>query len=90
MSNCENCTFRAKYDKKPRSIVGRIWKWHIGWCPGWKAYLKSLSDEERKKMKDNISSLININVVMRCFTIHPSAPIKLKEHNNGFLGYITC
>jgi hypothetical protein len=24
MSNCENCKFRAKYDKNPRSILGRI------------------------------------------------------------------
>ena len=50
MSNCENCKFRAKYDNNPRSILGRIWKFHIGWCPGWKTYLKSLSDEERKKL----------------------------------------
>jgi hypothetical protein len=50
MSNCENCKLRAKYDNNSRSILGRIWKWHIGWCPGWKAYLKSLSDEERKKL----------------------------------------
>ena len=50
MNNCKNCKLRAKYDHSARSILGRIWKWHIGWCPGWKAYLKSLSDEERKKL----------------------------------------
>jgi hypothetical protein len=50
MKNCEKCRFRAIYDKKPRSILGRIWKWHIGWCPGWKSYVKSLSDEEREKL----------------------------------------
>ena len=55
MSNCDNCKFRAKYDKNPRSILGRIWKWHIGWCPGWKAYLKSLSDDERKKLTEQYS-----------------------------------
>jgi hypothetical protein len=55
MSNCENCKFRAKYDKNPRSILGRIWKWHIGWCPGWKAYLKSLSDGERKNLTEQYS-----------------------------------
>jgi hypothetical protein len=50
MKSCAKCRFRAIYDKKPRSILGRIWKWHIGWCPGWKLYLKSLSDEEREKL----------------------------------------
>ena len=50
MNICENCKLRAKYDHNTRSILGRIWKWHIGWCPGWKAYLKSLSAAERKKL----------------------------------------
>lgn len=50
MSNCEKCGLRAKYDSKPRSILGRLWKWHIGWCPGWKAYVNSLSEEEKEKV----------------------------------------
>jgi len=52
MNRCEKCNFRARYDKNPRSILGRMWKWHIGWCPGWKSYLKSLSDEKRKKLTE--------------------------------------
>jgi hypothetical protein len=40
---------RAKYDAKPRSLVGRIWRWHIGFCPGWKAFMKSLSPDERSE-----------------------------------------
>jgi hypothetical protein len=55
MSNCEKCKFRAKFDKNPRSIMGRIWKWHIGWCPGWKSYLKSLSEVGRKQMREKYS-----------------------------------
>jgi hypothetical protein len=50
MNNCEKCKFRATYDKNPRSFLGRIWKWHIGWCPGWKSYVKSLPDEEKAKI----------------------------------------
>lgn len=45
---CANCAFRAKYDKRPKSLLGRIWKWHIKWCPGWKSYIASLRDNERK------------------------------------------
>ena len=45
--NCENCTFRAKYDNRPKSFLGRLWKWHAGWCPGWKSYMMSLSQEKR-------------------------------------------
>lgn len=46
-SGCADCGFRAKYDNKPKSILGRLWRWHAGWCPGWKEYMKSLPDEER-------------------------------------------
>jgi len=52
MNNCEKYRFRAKYDKNPQSLLGRISKWHIGWCPGWKSYLKSLSVEEKEKMAE--------------------------------------
>ena len=47
---CGTCAFRAKYDNNPKSILGRIWRWHIGFCPGWKAYMKSLTDAEKKKV----------------------------------------
>ncbi len=50
--NCPDCGWRAKYDQKPKSFLGRIWKWHIKWCPGWKSYLKILPDEERETVLD--------------------------------------
>ena len=46
---CANCRLRAKYDSKPKSLAGRFWRWHIGFCPGWKAYMASLSEEERQQ-----------------------------------------
>jgi len=51
MSRCETCKLRARYDRDARSILGRFWKWHIGWCPGWKSYVRSLPEEERKKVE---------------------------------------
>jgi len=39
---------RAKYDQNPKSFGGRFWRWHIGFCPGWKAYMLSLDDGKRK------------------------------------------
>lgn len=50
MKNCEKCRFKGIYDKNPKSFLGRIWKWHIGWCPGWKSYVRSLPDEERDQL----------------------------------------
>lgn len=50
MGNCEKCNFRKKYDHNPRSLIGRIWKWHTGWCPGWKAYVSSLPDKRRTEL----------------------------------------
>lgn len=48
---CENCGLRAKYDKNPKSLLGRFWKWHIGFCPGWKKYMNSLSEDKLKEIK---------------------------------------
>lgn len=50
--NCEQCKFRAYHDRKPRSVLGRLWRWHINFCPGWKAYFASLSPEERQALRD--------------------------------------
>ena len=55
MNNCEKCKFRMKYDQNPRSVLGRIWKWHIGWCPGWKTYLKFLPDKKRMEVIERYS-----------------------------------
>ena len=48
--NCADCAFRKKYDNNPKSFLGRIWRWHASWCPGWKQYLKSLHDDERTRI----------------------------------------
>ena len=45
--NCEQCPIRVKYDKSPKSLVGRFWRWHINFCPGWKGYMRSLDEEKR-------------------------------------------
>ena len=49
---CANCSFRAKYDNNPKSFLGRIWRWHAGWCPGWNGYMKSLPDDEKFRMAE--------------------------------------
>ncbi len=50
--NCENCRFRAKYDENPRALLGRLWRWHAGWCPGWKQYMASVSAEKRAELAE--------------------------------------
>lgn len=48
---CENCKFRANYDKNPQSLMGRFWRWHINFCPGWKGYFTSLDDEKKAALR---------------------------------------
>lgn len=48
--NCAACRFRARYDARPASLLGRIWRWHANWCPGWKAYMKELPLEKRQEI----------------------------------------
>jgi hypothetical protein len=50
--NCANCGMRAKYDNNPKAVVARVWRWHINFCPGWKAYFTSLSPEEKAKLAE--------------------------------------
>jgi hypothetical protein len=48
--NCEKCFLRARYGKNPGSFLGRIWRWHINFCPGWKGYFTALSPEEKAEL----------------------------------------
>ncbi len=41
---------RRKYDEKPKSFAGRFWRFHISFCPGWKMYMRSLDDEQRREV----------------------------------------
>jgi len=50
-ARCENCPFRAKYDNNPRSLLGRFWRFHISFCPGWKSYMRSLPEDRRHELK---------------------------------------
>ncbi len=48
---CSQCPLRAKHDARPTSFVGRFWRWHINFCPGWKAYFNSLPDGEKEEIR---------------------------------------
>lgn len=45
-SRCETCSMRKRAEKNPKSILSKIWRWHTGWCPGWKAYQKELAEQK--------------------------------------------
>lgn len=48
--NCEECKLRGKYDQNPTSMVGKFWRWHINFCPGWKRYMKSLDKDKKTEI----------------------------------------
>lgn len=49
---CENCKLRANYDKNPKSLLGRIWHWHTGFCPGWKAFFTAQDEETKAVLRE--------------------------------------
>ncbi|MCU0664316.1 MAG: hypothetical protein MUC50_18555 [Myxococcota bacterium] len=49
---CETCGFRGKYDANPKSLLGRLWRWHAGFCPGWKMYMTSLPEAKRQEIAE--------------------------------------
>ncbi len=48
---CENCKFRAHYDRSPKSALGRFWRWHINFCPGWKNYFTHQDQETQDVLR---------------------------------------
>ncbi|MBN1345654.1 MAG: hypothetical protein JXQ73_23380 [Phycisphaerae bacterium] len=49
---CQKCPLHAYADRKPNSIIARIWRWHTGWCPGWKGYQKALAEQASTPSND--------------------------------------
>lgn len=49
---CENCPMRVKYEKNPKSFIGRFWRWHINICPGWKSYFNTLTPTQKQELRD--------------------------------------
>ena len=47
-AGCAACPWRAKFDARPRSLLGRLWRWHATICPGWRAYMRSLPEETKR------------------------------------------
>ncbi len=45
-SGSETCKLRAYAERKPKSLIARLWRWHTGWCPGWKAYQAELAGRQ--------------------------------------------
>lgn len=45
---CETCALRQKAAANPKSLMARLWRWHTGWCPGWKAYQAHLAEKSQE------------------------------------------
>jgi len=46
-ASCETCPMRMKAEANPKSFMAKFWRWHTTWCPGWKAYQKSLAEANK-------------------------------------------
>ncbi|NQT56216.1 MAG: hypothetical protein HQ551_08315 [Desulfobacteraceae bacterium] len=47
-SRCEVCKLHGYADKKPGSLIGKLWRWHTKWCPNWKAYQEELAKQKEQ------------------------------------------
>jgi hypothetical protein len=47
-TGCANCPWRAKFDARPTSFLGRLWRFHANFCPGWRKVMTSLPDQEKR------------------------------------------
>lgn len=37
-SLCGICPLGRLAARHPQSLLARVWRWHTGWCPSYKAY----------------------------------------------------
>jgi hypothetical protein len=44
---CETCPMRKKAEANPKTLMARLWRWHTGWCPGWKSYQAHLAAQPK-------------------------------------------
>jgi hypothetical protein len=44
---CSRCPLRKYAEAKPNSWLAKFWRWHTGWCPGWKAYVRKQKKNEQ-------------------------------------------
>lgn len=51
---CSDCTFRKYWEKHPRSLLGRLWKFHTNFCPGWIRYTHSFYPEDLKELQEHL------------------------------------
>jgi hypothetical protein len=51
-SMCDRCWLRGRYEQSSQSFLGKLWRWHTGWCPGWKGYFKSLPEDEKQRLAE--------------------------------------
>ncbi len=45
---CADCAMRKFAEQHPKSLRARFWRWHTGWCPGWRAYQAALAAEGKR------------------------------------------
>lgn len=57
-NNCAQCPWRAKHDKKPKSLLGRLWRFHIRFCPGWRDYFQSLNTQEQEAVAEQYGLVV--------------------------------
>ncbi|MCB2193958.1 MAG: hypothetical protein KQI62_20455 [Deltaproteobacteria bacterium] len=42
--SCATCPMKRYAEKKPNSLWAKLWRWHTGWCPGYKRYQAWLAE----------------------------------------------
>lgn len=45
---CAECKVGLYAQRKPDTVIGKLWRWHTKWCPFWKAYQRELATEEQQ------------------------------------------
>jgi hypothetical protein len=45
-SGCATCKLHLYTERRPQSLLAKLWRWHTTWCPGWKAYQREIARQQ--------------------------------------------
>ena len=81
---------RQKYETNPKSLIGRFWRWHINFCPGWNQYFEALPEGEKDKLRTKYDWLTikpYVDDFIRFAKEHPGLTFLVTRIGCGIAGF---
>ncbi|GAB6175234.1 hypothetical protein JCM16814_01250 [Desulfobaculum senezii] len=49
---CDICPMRRRAERRPDSLLARLWRWHTSWCPGYRLYQRQMRADATRRVRE--------------------------------------